>query len=154
MDPYMDHIWIPYVDILHAYMDHSMDPIWIPICRPPAAPEPPRMPRASPGIPEHPLAFLGLPGPLQTSQGFGRLRGPPRAPLCFPGPHRASLGLPGLPRTSQGFPGPPWASPGFPGRPWAFPGLPGSPVTLGVPRTPNSMQERRGSCGTGKASAG
>ena len=27
-------------------------------------------------------------------------------------------------------------------------------VAFGVPRTPNSMQERRGWCGTGKASAG
>ena len=123
-------------------------------------PEFPGHPQASlsiPGLPGPPRVSSGLPGPPRAYPGllklpwaFPGLPGPPWASLGLPGPRRADLGSSGPIRAPQGFLGLPCTSPLLPGPTrWAFLGLSGPPVSFGVPRTPNSMEEGRGRRGTG-----
>ena len=110
----------------------------------PGLPGPPRVssglpgpPRASPGLLKLPWAFPGLPGPRWASLGL-------------PGPRRADLGSGGPIRDPQGFLGFSCTSPLLPGPTrLAFLGLSGRPVSFGVPRTPNSMEDGRGRAGMG-----
>ena len=110
----------------------------------PGLPGPPRVcsgllgpPRASPGLLKLPWALPGLPGPRWASLG---IPGPRRADLGSGGPIRAPQGSIGLSCTSPLLPDPTRL---------AFLGLSGRPVSFGVPRTPNSMEEGRGRGGMG-----
>ena len=94
-------------------------------------------PRASPGLVKLPWAVRGLPGPRWASLG---LPGPSRADLGSKRPLGDPQGHTGLSCTSPVLPGPTRL---------AFLGLSGRPVSFGVPRTPNSMEEGRGRAGMG-----